>query len=295
MDTVDLRVIGCHYRLIAAIGTDQFFQLSQTLPQSVGVIKSALRDAVLHPLVARIVISGQSQSTSHTATDSHIDGIGSARDKGTGHFDRALLHIGRGFIPRNRSGAQEALVYVFSAIHPGPLALVLGNLFLAAAGDSIDVFGRAHDTADIHSPLVGGDLIIHRRRRNRYRGIVIDPRLEVSIQAGEAAGLVSARVESHIAAAFDGARHIYLALAIHDCLVLGNKNAGNAAHRGIGMGIQFMFVIGGQKDILLGGHLFIAESRTALYIHRIIDGDIVLSDRIRDSHRTATLGRRMVR
>ena len=56
-----------------------------------------------------------------------------------------------------------------------------------------------------------------------------------------------------------------------------------------------MFVIGGEDNILRGGLFFIAEYRAALNIHRIVDIDFVLGDRVRDTHRCAALGRGMVR
>ena len=56
-----------------------------------------------------------------------------------------------------------------------------------------------------------------------------------------------------------------------------------------------MFVIGGEDNILRGCLFFIAENRTALYIYRIVDGKLILGNRVRDSHGAATLGRGMVR
>ena len=55
-----------------------------------------------------------------------------------------------------------------------------------------------------------------------------------------------------------------------------------------------MFVISGEDNILRGGRLFVAEARAAIYVHLVIDGKYVLGNRIRDAHRCASLGRRMV-
>ncbi len=125
--------------------------------------------------------------------------------------------------------------------------------------------------------------------------MVISPGLEIGVEIRENAALVSPRIQAHLAAAFDGTRHIHLARAVHGDDVVGSHDTGGPSHGGLGMGIELMFVIGGKDNILGGGHLFIAEERTALYIYQIVDGDIIIHHGVHHTCRCATFGRRMVR
>ena len=112
--------------------------------------------------------------------DGDIDGGAGACEERAGHIDSARFR--HGLFSHNRIGGQELLVDFFTTVHPCPLALVLDDFLLAAAGDGINVPGGVHGAAHIHRPLVGGDIVIHRGRRNRNGGIVIDARLEVGVQ-----------------------------------------------------------------------------------------------------------------
>ena len=235
------------------------------------------------------------QSTSHRATDGQIDRRSRAGYKRAGDIDRALFHIIRGLFGSNRIRGQELLFGAVAALDPVKQAFILDHLFLATAGDDIDVPGRAHNAAHFHHSLVGGDAIINTGNSNRDGRMVISPGLEIGVEIRKNAALVGPRIQAHLATAFDGARHIHLARAVHGDVVVGSHDTDSPSHCSLGMGIELMLVIGGKDNILGGGRLFVAKERTALYIYQIVDGDIILHHGVHHTCGGAALGRCMVR
>ena len=86
-DSITFREIGRHhlgaaiFLVFPIICFNQSIEFLPPRTQVVGIVKSSLRDAVLHPIVGVVVVGRYRQSVRHAAANGQIDGVGSARDQ----------------------------------------------------------------------------------------------------------------------------------------------------------------------------------------------------------------------
>ena len=164
LDSFAFRDIGRHHvgatiiLVFSVIGGNQLVQFRQARAQGVGIVKGSLGDASLHPVVGLVVGRCYGQPFCNTAANGQVNGVGSTRNEGSGHVDRAGFW--QCLIRRHCVGGQERLVGAGAAQGPVPEALVFGDPFLAAACDDVDVLGGSHSAAHIHRPLVLADVFV---------------------------------------------------------------------------------------------------------------------------------------
>ena len=316
LDSLTLGNIGRHHfgaailSILSVIGGNQFVQFHKPCAQGVGIVKGALFDAFQHPLIGQVNLSigairiisinlpfrrsiSITQPIRYAAVDGQIDGVGSARDQGAGHVNGASFR--QGLLRSHSIGGQELLIGAGAALGPVPHAFVLDDLFLAAAGDDIDVPGGAHSAADVHIPPVGGDFILHLGDSGRHNGIVVGPGLQVRVQVGEDSVLIGSGVKPYLRAALDRPRHIHVAGTVHVDIVFRSDECSSGSGRGVHMGFQGLVVVCGEDDVLRGGRLFIGEERAASHVDFIMDVKIELAEGVRDSDSSAALGLHEVR
>ena len=153
------------------------------------------------------------------AAIAQIDGVGGARNQGTGHDYPAIFR--QGFFRHHCVGGEECFISAGSAQGPVPQALVFDDLFLAAAGDDVDIPGGAHDAAHIHRPQILADVFVvivfvisYPGSGNGNYGVVVSAGLQIRFQIGENAVFVGSGIKTCFRAAFDIARHIHAVLTV---------------------------------------------------------------------------------
>ena len=257
LDSDTLRDIGCLYCRISVIGCNQFVQLRQPCAQGISIVKGSLGDAVQHPFVGIIVVRRNLNPVRHAAFYGQVNRTGGTCDKGAGHIDSARFR--QGLLRSHSVGGQELLVRAGAAQGPIPQAFVLDDLFLAAAGDDVDIPGGTYDAAHIHHPLVSVDVIVHPGGGDGNNGVIVSAGFQIRFQIGKNAVFVGSGVQPHLRAAVDLACHRHLAGAVHIDIVLGHNRTDNPGiYRAVHLTLQGMVVISGEDNILRGSRFFIA-------------------------------------